>query len=130
MSVATGDDLSLAYTPGVAQPCLEIQKDAAKSYELNNVLAFPGIFRGAFDVRAADINDAMKIAAAHALAGLVEEGKLRAGYIIPAAFDPRVSGAVAPAVASAAPQFNAFLKAVLFTIPSRFFTVSYSRLSC
>ena len=70
--------------------------------QINNVLAFPGIFRGAFDVRASDINEAMKIAAAHALADLVEPDKLSADYIIPAAFDPRVGPAVAKAVAAAA----------------------------
>ncbi|MDR1655924.1 MAG: NADP-dependent malic enzyme [Treponema sp.] len=70
--------------------------------QINNVLAFPGIFRGTFDVRAADINDDMKIAAAGALAALVGEDELRADYIIPAAFDPRVKDAVAGAVARAA----------------------------
>ena len=69
--------------------------------QINNVLAFPGIFRGALDVRASDINDAMKIAAAHALAELVGD-QLSADYIIPAAFDPRVREAVASAVAQAA----------------------------
>ena len=70
--------------------------------QINNVLAFPGIFRGAFDVRASDINEAMKIAAAHALAGLVSDEELSPDYIIPAAFDPRVGPAVAAAVAQAA----------------------------
>lgn len=70
--------------------------------QINNVLAFPGIFRGTFDVRASDINDEMKIAAAYALAGLVEPEKLGAEYIIPEAFDPRVGPAVAKAVAEAA----------------------------
>jgi len=70
--------------------------------QINNVLAFPGIFRGALDVRAGDINDEMKIAAAHALAGLITEAELRPDYIIPAAFDPRVKDAVARAVAQAA----------------------------
>ncbi|MDR2903159.1 MAG: NAD-dependent malic enzyme [Clostridiales bacterium] len=70
--------------------------------QINNVLAFPGIFRGTFDVRARDINDEMKIAAAFALAGLVSENDLRPDYIIPEAFDPRVKGAVAAAVAEAA----------------------------
>ncbi len=69
--------------------------------QINNVLAFPGIFRGALDARASDINDTMKIAAAHALADLVGED-LRAEYIIPAAFDPRVKDAVAAAVKQAA----------------------------
>ena len=70
--------------------------------QINNVLAFPGIFRGALDVRARDINDAMKIAAANALAGLISEEELSADYIIPAAFDPRVKDAVAEAVKTAA----------------------------
>ena len=70
--------------------------------QINNVLAFPGIFRGAFDVRASDINEEMKIAAANALAGLISEEELNEDYIIPAAFDPRVGPAVAKAVAEAA----------------------------
>ena len=69
--------------------------------QINNVLAFPGIFRGALDARASDINDEMKIAAAHALADLVGD-ELSADYIIPAAFDPRVKDAVAAAVKLAA----------------------------
>ncbi|MCI9681287.1 MAG: NADP-dependent malic enzyme [Lachnospiraceae bacterium] len=70
--------------------------------QINNVLAFPGIFRGAFDVRARDINDAMKLAAAKALAGLISDEELSEDYIIPAAFDPRVGLTVAAAVADAA----------------------------
>lgn len=70
--------------------------------QINNVLAFPGIFRGAFDVRAKDINDEMKIAAADALAGLITEEELNPDYIIPKAFDKRVGPAVAKAVAKAA----------------------------
>ena len=70
--------------------------------QINNVLAFPGIFRGTFDVRARDINDQMKIAAAQALADLVEAERLSPEYIIPAPFDPRVRDAVATAVAQAA----------------------------
>ena len=72
--------------------------------QINNVLAFPGIFRGALDCRASDINDAMKIAAAKALAGLISDEELSADYIIPAAFDPRVRDAVANAVKEAAYQ--------------------------
>ena len=72
--------------------------------QINNVLAFPGIFRGALDCRASDINDAMKIAAAKALAGLISDEELSAEYIIPAAFDPRVRDAVANAVKEAAYQ--------------------------
>ena len=70
--------------------------------QINNVLAFPGIFRGAFDVRACDINEEMKMAAAHALAELISDEELTADYIIPAAFDKRVGPAVAKAVAEAA----------------------------
>ncbi len=70
--------------------------------QINNVLAFPGIFRGTFDVRASDINEEMKMAAAMALAGLVSDDELTADYIIPKAFDPRVGAAVAAAVADAA----------------------------
>ena len=98
-----------------ANPTPEIFPDAAKAggakvistgrsdypNQINNVLAFPGIFRGAFDVRASDINEAMKVAASEALAGLVGD-QLSEDYIIPAAFDPRVGPAVAKAVAEAA----------------------------
>lgn len=70
--------------------------------QINNVLAFPGIFRGAFDVRASEINEAMKLAASKALADLVSEEELSEDYIIPAAFDKRVGPAVAKAVADAA----------------------------
>ena len=98
-----------------ANPTPEIFPDAAKAggarvistgrsdypNQINNVLAFPGIFRGVFDVRASDINEAMKVAAAEALAGLVCDD-LSEDYIIPAAFDPRVGPAVAKAVAEAA----------------------------
>ena len=70
--------------------------------QINNVLAFPGIFRGTFDVRASDINEEMKVAAAHALADLISDEELSADYIIPKAFDPRVGPAVAKAVAQAA----------------------------
>ena len=70
--------------------------------QIDNVLAFPGIFRGAFDVRAKDINDEMKLAASRALAELITEEELSEDYIIPKAFDPRVGKAVAAAVADAA----------------------------
>ncbi len=75
--------------------------------QINNVLAFPGIFRGAFDVRARDINEEMKMAAANALAGLISDEELSADYIIPKAFDPRVGKAVAEAVAKAARESGA-----------------------
>ena len=70
--------------------------------QINNVLAFPGVFRGTFDVRASDINEEMKMAAANALANLISDEELNADYIIPKAFDPRVGPAVAAAVAEAA----------------------------
>ena len=70
--------------------------------QINNVLVFPGIFRGALDVRARNINDAMKVAAAKAIASLIPESGLREDNIIPSAFDPRVAQAVAAAVAQAA----------------------------
>lgn len=70
--------------------------------QINNVLAFPGIFRGALDVRASDINDEMKLAAAHAIADLIAADELNAAYIIPSPFDKRVGAAVAAAVAKAA----------------------------
>ena len=75
--------------------------------QINNVLAFPGIFRGTFDVRASDINEKMKMAAAKALADLVSDEELSPDYIIPAAFDKRVGHAVAKAVAEAAKESGA-----------------------
>ena len=99
-----------------ANPTPEIYPDDAKAggaavvatgrsdfpNQINNVLAFPGIFRGTFDVRAKDINEEMKIAAAKAIAGVISDDELRPDYIIPKAFDPRVKDAVASAVAQAA----------------------------
>ena len=70
--------------------------------QVNNVLAFPGIFRGTFDVRASDINEEMKMAAAMTIANLISDEELNEDYIIPKAFDPRVGAAVAKAVAEAA----------------------------
>lgn len=75
--------------------------------QINNVLAFPGVFRGTFDVRAKDINEEMKMAAARALAELIPEEEMGADYIIPKAFDPRVGKAVASAVAKAAKDSGA-----------------------
>ena len=75
--------------------------------QVNNVLAFPGIFRGALDVRASDINEEMKVAAANALANLITDDELSADYILPKAFDPRVKDAVAAAVAEAARKSGA-----------------------
>lgn len=100
----------------MANPTPEIMPDLAKeagakvvgtgrsdfANQINNVLAFPGIFRGALDVRASDINDNMKIAAAKAIASLITESELGAEYVIPAPFDPRVAKVVAEAVAQAA----------------------------
>ena len=99
-----------------ANPTPEIYPDEAKAggarvistgrsdfpNQINNVLAFPGIFRGTFDVRASDINEEMKMAAAQALANLISDDELNEDYIIPAAFDSRVGPAVAKAVAEAA----------------------------
>ena len=100
----------------MANPTPEIMPDVAKAAgaavvgtgrsdfpnQINNVLAFPGIFRGALDVRASDINDEMKIAAAKAIMSLVSDEELDAEHIMPAAFDPRVRDTVAKAVAEAA----------------------------
>ena len=105
----------------MANPVPEIMPDLAKEAgaavvgtgrsdfpnQINNVLAFPGVFRGAFDVRASDINEEMKLAAARALAELVPPEKLSPDYIIPAAFDERVCPAVAKAVAEAARRTGA-----------------------
>ena len=102
----------------MANPTPEIMPDLAKEAgaavvgtgrsdfpnQINNVLAFPGIFRGALDVRASDINDAMKIAAAKAIASFVTDDKLSADYIIPSALDKSVAQAVAKAVAQAAKE--------------------------
>ena len=99
-----------------ANPVPEIYPDEAKEAgaavvstgrsdfpnQVNNVLCFPGIFRGALDVHASDINDEMKIAAAYAIAGLVSDEELNPDYILPAAFDPRVKDAVAEATRKAA----------------------------
>ncbi|KKI49920.1 NAD(P)-dependent malic enzyme [Christensenella hongkongensis] len=100
----------------MANPVPEIMPDLAKAAgaaiigtgrsdfpnQINNVLAFPGIFRGALDVHASDINDEMKIAAAYAIAGLITESELEPDYVIPSPFDERVAPAVAKAVAQAA----------------------------
>jgi malate dehydrogenase (oxaloacetate-decarboxylating) len=99
-----------------ANPVPEIYPDEAKAggakvvstgrsdfpNQINNVLAFPGIFRGAFDVRASEINEEMKFAAAEALASVIPDDELNADYIIPKAFDPRVKDAIAKAVAKTA----------------------------
>ncbi len=100
----------------MANPVPEIEPDEAKEAgaavvgtgrsdhpnQINNVLVFPGLFRGALDVRAKDINEPMKVAASHALAGLVSEEELNKDYILPYAFDKRVGPTVAAAVAQAA----------------------------
>ena len=100
----------------MANPAPEILPDEAKAAgvrvvgtgrsdfanQINNVLAFPGVFKGALQVRARDINTAMKVAAAHAIADLVSDEERSEDYIIPGAFDPRVADAVAAAVAKAA----------------------------
>ena len=100
----------------MANPTPEIMPDEAKKggarvvatgrsdfpNQINNVLVFPGVFRGAFDVRASDINEEMKIAAAKAIADLISDEELSEDNIIPKAFDKRVGPAVAKAVAEAA----------------------------
>ena len=100
----------------MANPTPEIFPDEAKAAgaavvgtgrsdypnQINNVLAFPGIFRGALDVRASDINDEMKLAASYAIASLVSDDELTADYILPKAFDKRIAPAVAAVVAQAA----------------------------
>lgn len=100
----------------MANPTPEIMPDEAKAAgakivgtgrsdfpnQINNVVAFPGIFRGALDVKASQITENMKIAAAYAIASLVDDDKLRADYILPYAFDPRIKDTVAKAVAKAA----------------------------
>ncbi len=104
----------------MANPVPEITPDEAKSAgaavvgtgrsdfpnQVNNVLAFPGIFRGALDVRATDINEEMKQAAVGAIADLIMESELNPDYVIPSPFDPRVAPAVAAAVAKAAMETN------------------------
>ncbi|MDI6705638.1 MAG: malic enzyme-like NAD(P)-binding protein, partial [Bacillota bacterium] len=105
----------------MANPVPEIDPDLAKEAgarivgtgrsdcpnQINNVLAFPGVFRGALDVRATDINEEMKLAAAYALAGIIPEEELTEDYIIPEAFDPRVAPVVAREVARAAIESGA-----------------------
>lgn len=100
----------------MANPVPEIMPDIAKKAgarvigtgrsdfpnQVNNVLAFPGVFRGALDVRASDINEEMKIAAAYAIAGIISDEELNEDYVIPGAFDSRVGESVAKAVAKAA----------------------------
>ncbi len=102
----------------MANPIPEIMPDKAKTAgafivgtgrsdfpnQVNNVLAFPGVFRGALDVRASDINEDMKIAAAYALADVINEDKLNKDYILPKAFDERIAGCVAEAVKKAAKE--------------------------
>ncbi|MDD2447149.1 MAG: NAD-dependent malic enzyme [Tissierellia bacterium] len=112
--VESMNDNSIAFA--MANPVPEVLPEIAKAggirvmgtgrsdfpNQINNVLAFPGIFRGAISVRASEINEEMKLAAAHALANLVTDEELNEDYIIPAAFDKRVAPAVAKAVAEAA----------------------------
>jgi malate dehydrogenase (oxaloacetate-decarboxylating) len=99
----------------MANPDPEVSPEEAAAYvrvmatgrsdypnQINNVLCFPGVFRGALDVRATQITEAMKMAAAHAIAGIVSDDELREDYIIPSVFNREVVGAVAAAVASEA----------------------------
>ncbi|MEE2048570.1 malic enzyme-like NAD(P)-binding protein, partial [Nocardiopsis tropica] len=110
--VATMADDAIIFA--MANPKPEVHPDVARKYasvvatgrsdfpnQINNVLAFPGVFRGAFDARATDITESMKLAAAEALAGLVGDD-LAADYVIPSPFDPRVVPAVSAAVAAQA----------------------------
>ncbi len=113
-TVATMADKPIVFA--MANPVPEIMPDEAKAggayivgtgrsdfpNQINNVLAFPGIFRGALDVRASDINDEMKMAASYAIASLVSDEELTPDYILPKAFDPRIAPTVAEAVAKAA----------------------------
>ncbi len=112
--VSTMADGSIVFA--MANPVPEILPDEAKAggaivvgtgrsdypNQINNVVAFPGIFRGALDVRASDINDEMKMAASYAIAGLVADDELKSDYILPMAFDERIGSTVAKAVADAA----------------------------
>ena len=105
----------------MANPVPEIMPDLAKAAgaavvgtgrsdfpnQINNVLVFPGLFRGVLDCRAREINEEMKVAASYAIASLVSDEELSADYVIPAAFDKRVSGAVAEAVVKAAKETGA-----------------------
>ncbi len=104
----------------MANPTPEIMPDEAKQggarvvatgrsdfpNQINNVLVFPGIFRGALDAKATDITEEMKVAAAYAIAGIIEEKELNEEYIIPGAFDERVAKAVAEAVKQKAIELN------------------------
>ena len=110
-----------AIVMAMANPVPEIMPDLAKQAgaavvgtgrsdfpnQINNVLAFPGIFRGALDVRAKEINEDMKMAAAQAIASLVSQDELNPDYILPMAFDPRIGKSVAKAVAEAAKKTGA-----------------------
>ena len=110
------DDILFA----MANPTPEIMPDEAKQggarvvatgrsdfpNQINNVLVFPGIFRGALDAKATDITEEMKVAAAYAIAGIIEEKELNEEYIIPGAFDERVAKAVAEAVKQKAIELN------------------------
>lgn len=90
--------------PEIASPHVAIMATGRSDYpnQINNLLAFPGIFRGALDCHASDINEAMKLAAANAIANVIDKSELSADYIIPSVFDPRVAKAVAEAVMKAA----------------------------
>ena len=114
--VATMSEKAIVFP--MANPTPEIMPDQAKKggafivgtgrsdfpNQINNVLAFPGIFRGALDVRASDINDEMKMATSYALASLVSDDELSTDYILPKAFDKRIAETVATAVAKAAKE--------------------------
>jgi malate dehydrogenase (oxaloacetate-decarboxylating) len=90
--------------PEEAAPYVRIMATGRSDYpnQINNVLCFPGIFRGALDCHATDINEEMKLAAAHAIASVVSDVELHEDYIIPGVFNPKVAESVAQAVAEAA----------------------------
>ena len=90
--------------PEEAAPYVRIMATGRSDYpnQINNVLAFPGIFRGALDCQASDINEEMKLAAAHAIASVINENELNEDYIIPGVFNPKIVESVARAVAMAA----------------------------
>jgi malate dehydrogenase (oxaloacetate-decarboxylating) len=95
-------------TPQEAGPHVDVMATGRSDYanQINNVLCFPGFFRGMLDVRAHGVSDSMKIAAADAIAGVISDNQIHPDYVIPSVFDRRVSKAVAQAVAQAAIEAN------------------------
>ena len=103
--------------PEIAGPHVAVMATGRSDYpnQINNVLAFPGIFRGALDCYASDINDEMKLAAAHAIANVIDEKQLSADYIVPSVFDTTVAGKVAEAVTKAAIETGVARKTAIAT---------------